>query len=983
MLNMELRSALIGGLVCASTLAMAADLAPPEAYEGRAVAAIRWDPPTQPVASADLARILPLQPGTPLHIAIVRDAIKRLFATGQYSNIEFEIEPSGNGVVLIIRTTEQWFVGPVEVRGRVNTPPSEGQLAYASRLELGTPFEETDLKTASDGMRDLLQRNGLYLFQISTTVKRDIEHQQVAFTFRVNSGRRARLTLPVIKGDTRIPPDEVARAAGFRGWFRWKSATEDNVQEGLRDIRKLYNRQDRLTADITLDHRDFLPATRQVRATISVDGGSKIAIRAEGAAISKSRLQEYVPIYEEGTVNRDLLVTGVRNLREYFQNRGYFDVQVNFTEKDVTADRRDIIFTIDPGQRHRVVRVDIKGVHYFKERDIRERMYIHAAGTMRLRYGRYTEGFARRDRDAILALYRDNGFRDATVTIDTADDYKGKSGDVAVVITVVEGTQYLVSELTLDGVTRKDKSTIVALLASQPGQPFSENSVSIDRNYILELYQSAGFPDADFQFKTAPGPAPHQIAVVYTVTEGEQRFVRGVLISGLRTSRDRLIRPNILMKAGDPLSWAAMARMQRRFYDLGVFDRVDMAIQNPDGDTQNKYVLYHFTEGNRYILTTGFGAEVTRVGGSQTSLDNPTGTPGISPRVSFQVSRLNLWGLGHTLSLRTRYSSFDRLAAITYTVHRFHNREGQNITVTALYDNTRDVLTYTARRIEGAIQVSRRYSRATNFFFGYTWRNVQVNPNTLKISPELIPQESQPARVAFLSGQVIQDRRDNPADAHRGFYNSANLDVVSTIFGGNVNFLRFLGRHSYYKSIKPDWVLAFNNQFGWIAPFEVPAGTTAANYVPLPERLYGGGGNSNRGFPYLQAGPRDPQTGFPIGGNALLFHSDELRFPIFIQNMNGVLFHDMGNVYTDVGSISFRVHQNNIQDFNYMVHAVGVGLRYRTPIGPVRVDLAYSINPPTFFGLKGTTQQLIQGTAIPQIQSISHFQFFISIGQAF
>ena len=174
--------------------------------------------------------------------------------------------------------------------------------------------------------------------------------------------------------------------------------------------------------------------------------------------------------------------------------------------------------------------------------------------------------------------------------------------------------------------------------------------------------------------------------------------------------------------------------------------------------------------------------------------------------------------------------------------------------------------------------------------------------------------------------------------AHRGFYNSANFDFVDRIFGGNRNFLRFLGRNSYYKSVKSDWVLAFNNQFGWIGPFHVPAGTTSANYVPLPERFYGGGGNSNRGFPYLQAGPRDPMTGFPIGGNALFFHSDELRFPFLSDNMSGV-FPRHGQRLHDL-SISFRVHQNNIQDFNYMVHAVGFGVRYKTPVGPVRVDLA-------------------------------------------
>ena len=138
-----------------------------------------------------------------------------------------------------------------------------------------------------------------------------------------------------------------------------------------------------------------------------------------------------------------------------------------------------------------------------------------------------------------------------------------------------------------------------------------------------------------------------------------------------------------------------------------------------------------------------------------------------------------------------------------------------------------------------------------------------------------------------------------------------------------------------------------------------------------------------RGFPYNQAGPRDLVTGFPIGGNALFFHSTEVRFPLIGDNIDGVLFHDMGNIYNSITDVSFRVHQRNITDFNYMVHAAGFGIRYRTPLGPVRVDLAYSINPPTFNGLSGTYQQLITNTATAGIQNISHFQFFFSIGQAF
>ena len=159
-----------------------------------------------------------------------------------------------------------------------------------------------------------------------------------------------------------------------------------------------------------------------------------------------------------------------------------------------------------------------------------------------------------------------------------------------------------------------------------------------------------------------------------------------------------------------------------------------------------------------------------------------------------------------------------------------------------------------------------------------------------------------------------------------------------------------------------------------------------------------------RAFPYNEAGPRDTgaplvpngptsaPTGFPLGGNALFINNVELRFPFLAQNVQGVFFHDMGNVYTTLSDISFRFSQKNLQDFNYAVHAVGFGVRYKTPVGPIRLDLAYSINPPAFVGFNGTPAQLLQcgpnanftsGPCEPVQQSISHFQFFFSIGQTF
>jgi outer membrane protein assembly factor BamA len=406
-----------------------------------------------------------------------------------------------------------------------------------------------------------------------------------------------------------------------------------------------------------------------------------------------------------------------------------------------------------------------------------------------------------------------------------------------------------------------------------------------------------------------------------------------------------------------------------------------MAIQNQDGDTQDKFALFHVTEGHRYFTAFGFGAQLARIGGSPSSLNAPGGQTGFAPDFSFQLSRLNLFGLGQSLTLRANYSTLDRQVSLNYLIPRFRNVEGRDLSFTAFYDNQRNVNTFTAQRVGGSVQVTERFSKTLQATFAYSWRNVRVS--NLKINPLVIPLQSQPADIGALSAIFIQDHRDNPVNAHRGFYNSADLGLAGTFFGGNKDFTRLLLRNSWYKPVFGSWVFAVNTQFGWIQPFNVPRGQTDFTYMPIPERFFGGGTNSMRGFPDFQAGPRDLETGFPLGGNGLLFHQDEFRFPLIGQNTGGVLFHDMGNIYTSVTRISFSPVQKSISDFDYMVHAVGFGIRYNTPIGPIRVDLAYSINPPTFHGLQGTYEQLLFGGATRVIQSISHFQFFVSIGQAF
>jgi outer membrane translocation and assembly module TamA len=250
-----------------------------------------------------------------------------------------------------------------------------------------------------------------------------------------------------------------------------------------------------------------------------------------------------------------------------------------------------------------------------------------------------------------------------------------------------------------------------------------------------------------------------------------------------------------------------------------------------------------------------------------------------------------------------------------------------------------------------------------------------------------VPQLAQSVRVGLATISLVQDRRDDPTDSHKGIYNTIDVGVASSVFGSQTSFVRVLARNATYTRIGSKLVFARETQFGMTPAFNIPASADPTDPIPLAERFFGGGGNELRGFPDNQAGTRDPLTGFPLGGSALLFNNTELRFPLYGSNIDGVLFEDAGNVFPSVGAISFRVDQHNPNDFDYMSHAVGFGVRYRTPLGPIRVDLAYSINPPHYNGYAGTYNQLVEcsaaGNCTTGLQQISHFQFFFSIGQAF
>jgi outer membrane protein insertion porin family len=993
--------------LCILALAVSSAVGQVSKFEGRPIVDITFSP-EQPLDPADLAKALPLKKGEPLRAEDVAHAIDGLFATGRFEDIVVEAEPSADGVRVIFAVKTTWFVGGVSVEGKVNQSPNRGQVLSAARFSLGEPFQDQDVTNAVSSIQRLLESNGLYEATVTPAIQRDSKAQQVFVTFTVKEHKRAKYEMPLIRdetiaGETRLSNDTILRATGWRipiiHW--WRHVTNSRTRGGIRGLRAKYEKKDRLKAKVELTKLDYDAQRRRVQPNLTVEPGPRVTVTAVETKVSKRVIKRYVPVYQERAVDNDLLVEGQRNLADYFQSQGYYDVDVTFRELPPQKDLESIEYVISRGQRFKLVRLAISGNHYFDTEDIRDLMYMQPA-PFYLRHGRYSDAFLKRDKENIANLYRSNGFRDVKIGEQVDRDYRGKSGDVAVTLTIDEGQQWLVDNLAVRGVTQVDSADIAHQITSVEGQPFADVNMASDRDAVLTYYYAHGFPSAVFTAAWQPSSTPHHVNVVYTIKEGERQFVREVITSGLKTTRQSFVDQRIKLKPGEPLSPIEETNIQKQFYDLGIFARVDTAIENPDGDATHKYVLYNFEEADRYTFTVGIGAQVARFGTpSTTSLSGPAGTTGFSPELSLNVSRLNFLGIGQVLSAQAMYSSIDRRGSLSYQQPHLRNAEGRSITYSILYDNTLDVRTFAAKREEASVQLSQKFSKSLTGLFRFAYRRVSTSDIVIPVL--LVPLLSQPVRIGILSANLIQDHRDNPADPHHGMYNTLDAGLAGSFFGSTRSFGRILARNATYYRLTRNIVLARQTQFGVILPYAAPAGVGEQESVPLPERFFSGGADSLRAFPYNEAGPRDTgaplvpggpssiPTGFPLGGNALFVNNVELRFPFIGENIQGVVFHDLGNVYSSVDDISLRFHQKNLQDFNYAVQDVGFGLRYKTPVGPVRADFAYAINPPQFVGFNGTPLELLTcgpnaapvGVCEPVKQGISHFQFFFSIGQTF
>jgi outer membrane protein insertion porin family len=951
-------------------------------YEGQKVAAV--DLVANPKISVESLRPLVQQrTDEPYSSSKVAATISALQGTGRFSKVEVDVKPDPSGLNVT------FTLEPALYFGLFDFPGATKSFSYARLLQVvdipnRTPYKQDLVAKAEDDLHRLFLSSGFFQVQVQAQSQFDEAQMLANVVFDIDLGKRAKVGNVEIQGAEPGEADRLLRAtrtlrASVTGESLkpGKPYTPKRIDSGVKVMKRDLAKQNHLASKVRLDHPDYHQDSNRADLVIDVQPGPIVKVQITGARLSalpflRSRqMKKLIPIFSEGAVDPDLVEEGRRNLVDFFQSKGYFDVKVT-TNFQNEVPNVELIYNVERGSRHRVEAVDFRGNQHL-DKDALNRQVVVKTHRRLLSRGKFSDKLLRQSVTGITAFYKNLGYEDVKVDTDVVD----RERKVYVTFQIAEGPQTLVNNLTIEGNSYIPSSAFSpkAGLRLRPGQPFSLKALADDRSHIMAVYLDRGFLNSDFDSKVTRLPDnPHRVDVTYTITERQQVQVDEVVLLGNKKTRASLIRKTANIRPAAPLSQRALLASESGLHDLGVFDWESVDSRRTITDQTNEDVLIKLHEAGRNEITYGFGLQVARRGGNI-----PSGTialPGlppitsgapnftadektfVSPRGSITFTRYNLRGLAESASASILISRLDQRALATYAQPHFRASSWSSL-FSASIERTTENPTFAARLAEGSWQLEKPMNKDKTRRIQLRYRFRRTILSDLLI-PGLVLPEDQRLRLSTLSATWIRDTRDKPLDASRGFYQTLDFGITPKALGSSANFARFLGQSSYYKPLGST-VWANRITLGLAKSF-------GNSDVPTSENFFSGGETTLRGFPINGAGPQrtvpacsnpaDPSTcvnlQVPIGGRQLFILNSELRFPLGIkQGLGAAVFYDGGNVYRAINISRFT------QDYT---NTVGVGLRYKTPVGPIRFDIGRNLNPVT--GVKAT-------------------QFYITLGQAF
>jgi outer membrane protein assembly factor BamA len=955
-------------------------LGPQSIYDGQKVTAIDFvaNPhrDTTPLRSFLIQKV-----GEPYSQAKVEASIAALQNTGDFPKVQVNVVPDVDGLRLNFLLEPAYFLGMVNFSG---VKSSYTRLLQVTQLSDEDPYDPARIPISEKALTRFFQGNGYFRAWVKAEPQIDDDHQLVNVNFVVRLGKQARVSNVSFEGaiggeHARLQHSIQSLRARLTGGLLkpGKNYSRARLQKATSELRRALTKQAFLASTVVENPPQYHPDSNRVDVSFKINVGPKVTVRIAGARLSAfpfasgRQQKKLVPIYSEASIDRDLVQEGQQNLTEYFQKKGYFDIQVK-TNFQKQPDQILVEYQINKGEKHKLRSISFTGNHELTEKDLLpvlrvKRSHIWTHGSISQKLLKQSEG-------NLQAVYRDHGYEDVKVT----SQVTRRERDLNVEFNIEEGPQTVVRDIQVTGNEHIPQDQLVAPVGFQlrAGAPFSPRRAADDRSRISAAYLNRGYLNVEVKAQVSrDSEDSHQVDVVYTVNEHQQVRVSDVLYLGQERTQLSLLRRTTRLAPESPMRKEQLLAAESRLYDLNIFDWSTVGPRRPITDQTDETTLVKVHEAKRNDITYGFGFEISHRGGNIPSgtVAVPGGPPVqlggnqiapsqstfASPRGSIEYNRRNMRGLGETASASVLVSRLDQRLLLTYAQPHFFGTRWGSLTTLSGERNSENPL-FTARLGDASFQLERLLNRKTNTRLQLRYDFNRTSLSDLLVSELVLPRDRN-VYLSTFSGTLLRDTRDKPLDAHHGSFSNLTLGITPAVLGSSADFAKLNGQYAFYKPVR-SMVFANSIRLGLAKAFN-------GSFVPTSQLFFSGGGNSLRGFPIDQAGPQrlvpfcdvlTGQTGcvnvtVPVGGRQLFILNSELRFPLssILKPLGGVVFYDGGNVYS---AINF----NNFID-NYS-NTVGFGIRYSTPIGPVRFDIGRNLNP---------------------VPGINPIQYFITLGQSF
>ena len=942
-------------------------------YAGRPIHAVTISIEGRPSTDRTLRDAVITDPGTPLKMTDVRESIVHLYSLARFDDVQVEAENVEGGVDLHYLLTPVHPVSKVEFRGQFGLSESALRARMIERVGATPPVSRSS--DVADALLDLYHENGY----LNATVKPEAPilehvHESATLVFDVASGPQAIIAHSTTTGSI---DQSVAAMAARLDITPGQPYRPAELQRRLAEV-----------VD-SLKHRGFYEAAAQTKATpnadktqvdvaVNIAPGPHVTVQFTGDPIPKDKIPELVPIEAEGSVDPDILDESADRITDYLKQQGYWKATVAPPERRESGTELVIVFHVSRGALYRIAPggVEISGNRLVSIDELRPLVRMSAGEP-------FIQGRLDAADAAIKQLYLTKGF--ASVEPQSAVNQTGP-GLVQPVITIKEGPRITVGAISISGNKGLTAADLLRDVQTKTGAPYYAPAILADRDRIQVDYLNAGYASVDVSV-----PQPTFVAtadgsradIVFKVSEGPQIIVDHIFINGnARTSED-VIKRALRLQEGQPLGLADQIESRRRLNALGLFRHVQITAVS-HGDPSHRDVIVSVEEALQTTIAYGGGLEVDRRLAPTTSGTDQTVSKEqyeFAPRGFFEIGRRNVGGKNRSVDLYSRLSlrpndsttnpnlfGFSEYRVVgTYREPQAFNNFGDLTGTAAVEQGVRTSFNFSRKGLNAQlthaftqkVQGSARYSFDTTHIF-----DQNIPPDQQRTVDRVFPQ----VRLSTFSFALSRDSRDDVIDPQHGSLLSADTTVAGRALGSQVGFTKtFLQGFVYHNLGKPHLVFAGGARLGLASAFPqivlVPdpvTGVSAPQEVrdlPAAERFFAGGDTTIRGYALDSIGT--PATisadGFPQGGGADLILNAELRAPVH-GPFGAVVFVDGGNVFPRPSDLTL----------SQLLGSVGFGARYRSPIGPVRVDIGFKLK-----------RRVIGGQLEPA------YAIHFSIGQAF